>query len=275
MSSESAPQAFRTGAAHRRHLRHDRGREAWLHAAGPGLVQPRPGPARDRGRCPVRRRACRRVAIDPGDQEYAPVAGLWELREAIAAHYNRALPARPAVAVHGGERQRVGRRPRRADPRRGEPRARSTSATFSPITRRTRSCSTSSRPSPPSPSCSKPSAGYAFVPDATCARRVLGRGLSAILLSNPCNPTGKVVRAADLEAGCDRSRARLRAALRRVLLALRLDRPRTALRSARRRTCEDVESRPGRDLRRAHQELALPRLARHLDGRAPRPSSTP
>ena len=30
-----------------------------------------------------------RVEIDVDDQEYAPVAGLWELREAIAALYNR------------------------------------------------------------------------------------------------------------------------------------------------------------------------------------------
>ena len=30
-----------------------------------------------------------RVEIDPDDQEYAPVAGLWELREAVAALYNR------------------------------------------------------------------------------------------------------------------------------------------------------------------------------------------
>src|SRR5262245_63339921 len=28
------------------------------------------------------------VEIDPDDQEYAPIAGLWELREAIAGHYN-------------------------------------------------------------------------------------------------------------------------------------------------------------------------------------------
>src|SRR5688572_28693377 len=29
------------------------------------------------------------LAIDVDDQEYAPVAGLWELREAIASLYNR------------------------------------------------------------------------------------------------------------------------------------------------------------------------------------------
>lgn len=29
------------------------------------------------------------VAVHPDDQEYAPVAGVWELREAIASLYNR------------------------------------------------------------------------------------------------------------------------------------------------------------------------------------------
>src|SRR4029079_16539393 len=41
--------------------------------------------------------------------------------------------------------------------------------------------------------------GYAFsVGDLR--REILGRGLSAILLSNPCNPTGKHVRGEDLRA---------------------------------------------------------------------------
>ena len=51
------------------------------------------------------------VTIDPGDQEYAPVAGLWELRETIAAHYNRlyrrCLPSQYSaenVSVSGGGR---------------------------------------------------------------------------------------------------------------------------------------------------------------------------
>src|SRR5208283_95680 len=51
------------------------------------------------------------VLIDPGDQEYAPVAGLWELRETIAAHYNRlyrrGLPSQYSaenVSVSGGGR---------------------------------------------------------------------------------------------------------------------------------------------------------------------------
>ena len=73
--------------------------------------------------CRALRRASTPWRCDPADQEYAPVAGLWELRETIAAHYNRVLPARTPLAVLGGERQRLGRRAGLADPRRGEPRA--------------------------------------------------------------------------------------------------------------------------------------------------------
>src|SRR4051794_20330252 len=51
------------------------------------------------------------VAIDPADQEYAPVAGIWELREAVAGLYNqlfrRGMPSKYSadnVAISGGGR---------------------------------------------------------------------------------------------------------------------------------------------------------------------------
>ena len=51
------------------------------------------------------------LPIRPGDQEYAPVAGLWELREAIAGLYNqlfrRGMPSQYSaenVAISGGGR---------------------------------------------------------------------------------------------------------------------------------------------------------------------------
>ena len=40
--------------------------------------------------------------------------------------------------------------------------------------------------------------GYAFTPDEL-RKEILGRGLSALLLSNPCNPTGKVIQGDELE----------------------------------------------------------------------------
>ena len=104
----------------------------------------------------------------------------------------------------------------------------------------------------------------------TCAARCSGRGLSAILASNPCNPTGKLVarrrarrvgrgRRASSTARCS-STSSTRTTSGGRPGAHGADRERRALRRGRR-------SRSGRDLRRPDQELALPRLARDLDGR--------
>jgi N-succinyldiaminopimelate aminotransferase len=56
------------------------------------------------------------LPIEPGDQEYSPVAGLWELREAIASYYNdlfrRGMGSKYSaenVAVSGGGRSALTR----------------------------------------------------------------------------------------------------------------------------------------------------------------------
>ena len=48
-------------------------------------------------------------------------------------------------------------------------------------------------------------AGYRIPPE-DIRREILGRGLQAILLSNPCNPTGQVIAGADLKAWVDVAR---------------------------------------------------------------------
>ena len=83
----------------------------------------RPGRVRIRGSFRVRARrptgSPARIAELPileGDQEYGPVAGLWELREAIAGYYNetfrRGLGSKYSaenVAVSGGGRSALTR----------------------------------------------------------------------------------------------------------------------------------------------------------------------
>jgi len=110
MSSESAPQAFRpvprTGVIFVTTEAQKRG----FHPADPdwcNLGQGQP----ETGELPGAPPRVQAVAVDPADQEYAPVAGLWELREAIAAHYNRiyrrGLPSQYSaenVSVSGGGR---------------------------------------------------------------------------------------------------------------------------------------------------------------------------
>jgi aspartate/methionine/tyrosine aminotransferase len=108
-SSESAPQAFRpvprtgvifvTTEAQKRGF--DPASPDWCNL---GQGQPETG---DLPGAPPRIEA---VAVDPADQEYAPIAGLWELREAIASHYNRTYRRGPSqysaenVSVSGGGR---------------------------------------------------------------------------------------------------------------------------------------------------------------------------
>ena len=61
------------------------------------------------------------LPIREGDHEYAPVAGLWELREAIADFYNEVLTGAGCLGskLQRGERGHLGGRAHRAHPHRG------------------------------------------------------------------------------------------------------------------------------------------------------------
>jgi N-succinyldiaminopimelate aminotransferase len=145
------------------------------------------------------------LAIDIDDQEYAPIPGIWELREAIANLYNRlyrrGLPSQYSaenVSISGGGRASLTR----------------AAASLGHV-----------------------NLGH-FLPDYTAyeelldifkaftaipillegerryelsvedlRREVHGRGLSALLLSNPCNPTGKLLRGDELRRWLDLGRA--------------------------------------------------------------------
>jgi N-succinyldiaminopimelate aminotransferase len=141
---------------------------------------------------------CETVSIAVDDQEYAPVAGLWELREAIADFYNRAyrrgMPSRYSaenVSVSGGGRGAL----TRAAAALGQINL----GHFLPDYTAYEELLDVFRLFSPIPILLEASQGYAFsVGDLR--REILGRGLSAILASNPCNPTGKHVRGEELAA---------------------------------------------------------------------------
>src|SRR5262245_32693399 len=139
---------------------------------------------------------CEAVSIAGDDQEYAPVVGLWELREAIADLYNKAYRrgmlsrySAENVSISGGGRTAL----MRAAAALGQinlghflfdytayEELLDVFRLFSPIP-------------------IEGERGYAFsVGDLR--REIQGRGLSAILMSNPCNPTGKHVRGEELAA---------------------------------------------------------------------------
>ncbi|MBL8603522.1 MAG: pyridoxal phosphate-dependent aminotransferase [Myxococcales bacterium] len=131
------------------------------------------------------------LPIDLDDQEYAPVPGLWELREAVAGMYNelfrKGLSSKYSaenVSISGGGRVSLLRA------------AASLGAInlghFLPDYTAYEELLDVFRLFSPIPILLEPERGYDF-PPAQLEREIVGRGLGAILLSNPCNPTGRLV----------------------------------------------------------------------------------
>jgi len=136
------------------------------------------------------------VAIDVDDQEYAPVPGLWELREAVASLYNRlyrrGMPSQYAaenVSVSGGGRTSL----TRAAASLGHVNL----GHFLPDYTAYEELLDIFKAFTAIPILLEAERGYAFTVD-DLRREVTGRGLAAVLLSNPCNPTGKLVQGDEL-----------------------------------------------------------------------------
>ncbi len=158
------------------------GDPAW---ANLGQGQPETGPL------PGAPPRVREVPIDPSDHEYAPVGGLPELRAAVAALYNhlfrRGMPSQYTaenVAISGGGRAALTRAVATLD--------RVNLGHFLPDYTAYEELLDIFRLVSPIPILLSREQGYAFGADEL-RREVLGRGLSALLLSNPCNPMGKIV----------------------------------------------------------------------------------
>ncbi len=140
------------------------------------------------------------VDIRAEDQEYSPVAGLWELREAVASYYNqryrRGMKSQYTaenVAIGGGGRVSVMRACAAIGPVHV--------GHFLPDYTAYEELLDVFRRFTPIPILLDPERGYDFSL-RELRREVLGRGLGGILMSNPCNPTGKVVRDAELAGWC-------------------------------------------------------------------------
>lgn len=136
------------------------------------------------------------IPVLPGDQEYAPVNGLWELREAIANLYNELFRkgmgskySAENVAVSGGGRTSLTRvAAALGNVNLGH---------FLPDYTAYEELLDVFRLFSPMPILLEAERGYQFS-GADLRREVLGRGLGAALISNPSNPTGKVIGGADL-----------------------------------------------------------------------------
>jgi len=144
------------------------------------------------------------VAIDAADQEYAPAGGLPELREAVAALYNElfrrgkgSLYTAENVAICGGGRVGLMRACTAVAPvHLGH---------FLPDYTAYAEVLDVFRRFSPIPILLDPDKAYEFTIDQLW-REVLGRGFTALLLSNPCNPTGKLIAGEELQGWVDVAR---------------------------------------------------------------------
>ena len=137
-----------------------------------------------------------RVAIDVDDQEYAPIPGIWELREAIADHYNR-LYRRGIPSKYSAENVSVSGGGRAALTRAAASLGHVNLGHFLPDYTAYEELLDIFKAFTAIPILLEGERGYAFSID-DLRREVHGRGLGALLLSNPCNPTGKHIRGDEL-----------------------------------------------------------------------------
>jgi aspartate/methionine/tyrosine aminotransferase len=136
------------------------------------------------------------VEIRLDDQEYAPIAGLMELREAVANLYNR-LFRRGMPSQYSAENVCISGGGRAALTRAAASLGSINLGHFLPDYTAYEELLDIFKAFTPIPILLEGERGYSFSVD-DLRHEILGRGLSALLLSNPCNPTGKVVGEAEL-----------------------------------------------------------------------------
>ena len=137
------------------------------------------------------------VNVGPGDQDYAPIPGLWELRRAVADLYNelyrrdsRSKYTERNVCICGGGRASL----TRAVAALGQVNL----GHFLPDYTAYEELLDVFKLFTAIPILLEGQSGYRFGLDEL-RREITGRGLSALLLSNPCNPTGKVIQGEELK----------------------------------------------------------------------------
>lgn len=144
------------------------------------------------------------VEIAPADQEYAPVAGIPELRAAVAELYNHMYRQGRAskytaenVCICGGGRLSLTRTVAALGT--------INLAHFLPDYTAYEELLEIFRPFNPIPIPLEGANNYRFGVDQL-QREITGRGLSAVLVSNPSNPTGRTIRGSELQGWVETAR---------------------------------------------------------------------
>ncbi len=137
-----------------------------------------------------------KITIDVDDQEYAPVPGLWDLREAVANLYNR-LYRRGMKSQYSAENVAISGGGRAALTRAAASLGHVNLGHFLPDYTAYEELLDVFKAFTAIPILLEGERGYAFTQE-DLTREVQGRGLSALLLSNPCNPTGKLIQGDEL-----------------------------------------------------------------------------
>jgi aspartate/methionine/tyrosine aminotransferase len=144
------------------------------------------------------------VEVTLDDQEYAPVAGLWELRAAIADLYNR-LYRRGRGSQYAAENVCVSGGGRVALTRAAASLGKVNLGHFLPDYTAYEELLDIFKAFTAIPILLDGARGYEFTIDEL-RREITGRGLGALLLSNPCNPTGRLIDGDTLEGWVRASR---------------------------------------------------------------------
>ena len=130
------------------------------------------------------------------NMEYAPVGGLWALRDAVAQHYNRRY-RRGMPSQYSAENVCISPGGRAALTRIAASLGEINLGHFLPDYTAYEELLGLFRFFNPIPILLDPERGYEFTARELEAE-ILGRGLSGVLASNPCNPTGRLVAEAEL-----------------------------------------------------------------------------
>ncbi len=144
------------------------------------------------------------ILISPTSRQYSPIPGYRELRQKVADFYNavyrqgrRSQYTYHNVSIAGGGRQALTRLAAALGS--------VNMGHFLPDYTAYEELLTAFRGFIPIPILLQAEEAYRITPQAL-QDEILGRGLTAILASNPCNPTGQVVKGAELAAWVDLAR---------------------------------------------------------------------